>query len=134
MATNPAYASAGVTGQANFGAVTADGFPSITPSNTQTLLTGAASVGTKCYEISVIGYGTNAACLVNIWLYISSTFYLRDTIQITSAVTASTTAPGASVAPRQYTRLFIPASGLLKASCSVTNQPLSVIAFGADLT
>jgi hypothetical protein len=131
VAADPIFYSTPVVGA---GTVHATLDTSLTaPSNVTTILTGAATPGTKVEVISVSGLGTTVLGLVHIFIHDGSTYHLFDSFLI-AAVTVS-----ATVAPHRdwhaYDMLVLPtASYTLRVTNTIAgNQSLvKVIAHGGN--
>lgn len=96
-----------------------------------TIFTGAATVGSKIEEVVIQGVATTVAGVVNLFVYDGTTYHLVDQVLVT-AVTSSTTAV-AFRARRQYQNLLLPSSShSLRATTTVAQTGIKVIAFGAD--
>jgi hypothetical protein len=110
---------------------TADGtVASHTPTGGTTTLVTPGSSGSKVEEVICTGYGTSLAGLINLWLYVSSTYYLFDQVKFLG-VAGSTTLQGERQV-RQYANLLLPSGTTLVVTSAVANQRVDVCAFGGD--
>ena len=132
MATTAQYAATPVVGSALL--TTAD--TSLTaPTTVGTVLT-AGSSGTRIDYIQVIGVATTTACIVNLFLYDGSTYSLWQQIPV-QAVTVGTTTPSyvaniSSNSTANVMPLTIPSGYSLRATVTVTQTGVRVIAYGGD--
>ena len=134
MSTTPAFASYTLLGAATVSASADAVYGSSQPSHA-VLLATAPSNGCKVDEIDVNGTGTTSACVVTLWLYNGTTYFLWNTVTV-SAVTPSTTVP-------PFASVLTPANLVLPgansslawsfyASCTVASMPINVAVLGGS--
>ena len=132
MATSAQYAATPRIGSALL--TTAD--TSLTaPTTVGTVLT-AGSSGSRIDYIDVQGVATTTACLVNLFIYDGSTYFLYAQVPVL-AVTSSTTAPAFSATlssngNANIMPINLPTGYSLRATVSVTQTGVRVIAQGGD--
>jgi len=132
MASSPAYANVAIVGTGLAHATLDTSLTAPTNVTTLTFSTAIGASGAKIEEVRVIGVGTTAAGVLNLFLYDGSTYHLVDQVAIT-AVTSSTTANAFFMSLR-YDNLFIPNGWSMRFTNTVSgNQSLlKVIALGAN--
>ena len=132
MATSAQYAATPRVGSALL--TTAD--TSLTaPATVGTVLT-AGSSGSRIDYIDIQGVATTTACLVNLFIYDGSTYFLYTQVPV-QAVTSSTTAPAFSATlssngNANILPINLPTGYSLRATVSVTQTGVRVIAQGGD--
>ena len=132
MATSAQYAATPRVGSALL--TTAD--TSLTaPTTVGTVLT-AGSSGSRIDYIDIQGVATTTACLVNLFIYDGSTYFLYTQVPV-QAVTSSTTAPAFSATlssngNANILPINLPTGYSLRATVSVTQTGVRVIAQGGD--
>jgi hypothetical protein len=127
MASNPAFA---VTPRlASVSVATAEA--SLTsPTNFSTLITGVTA-GTRVAEIAAKATSGFAACVIRVFLYDGTTYYLFDEIVFTAVASSSTAASGRVTAT--YSNLVLPSSSWSVRVTTSVSQTMHVTAMGADL-
>lgn len=132
MATSAQYAATPVLGSANL--TTAD--TSLTaPTTVSTILTAGAS-GTRIDYIEIMGVATTVASLINLFVYDGTNYILWQQVPV-SAVTTSTTTPSftanlSSNVNSNVMPLTIPTGYSLRATTTVTQTGVRVIAYGGN--
>lgn len=132
MSTTANYASTPKVGAALL--TTAD--TSLTaPTTVGTVFTAGAS-GSRIDFIEVMGVATTVASLINLFIYDGSTYHLWKQIPV-QAVTTSTTTPSYAAAMSSSTMplelpLVLPTGYSLRATTTVTQTGVKVIATGGD--
>jgi len=132
MSTTAQYASTPKVGIALL--TTAD--TSLTaPTTVGTVLTAGAS-GSRIDYIEVMGVATTVASLINLFLYDGSTYTLWQQIPV-QAITTATTTPSfvanlSSNGNANIMPLNIPTGYSLRATTTVTQTGVKVIAYGGD--
>ena len=132
MSTSAQYASTTRVGTALL--TTAD--TSLTaPTTVGTVFTAGAS-GSRIDYVEVMGVATTTACLINLFIYDGSTYHLWQQIPVV-AVTTSTTAASfvaniSSNSNGNIMPLCIPTGYSLRATVTVTQTGVKVIAYGGD--
>ena len=132
MATTAQYASTPKIGSALL--TTAD--TSLTaPTTVGTVLT-AGSSGSRIDYIDIQGVATTTACLVNLFIFDGTTYFLYTQVPVL-AVTSSTTAPAfntsiSSNANPNILPINLPTGYSLRATVSVTQTGIRVTAQGGD--
>lgn len=132
MATSAQYAATPRVGAALL--TTAD--TSLTaPTTVGTVLTAGAN-GTRIDYIDVQGVATTVAGLVNLFIYDGSTYHLWQQVPVI-AVTSSTTVPAymtsiSSNGNANIMPLTLPSGHSLRATTSVAQTGIKVIAYGGD--
>lgn len=132
MSTSAQYAATPKIGAALL--TTAD--TSLTaPATVETIVTAGAS-GTRIDYIEIMGVATTVAGLVNLFIYDGSTYHLWQQIAV-QAVTVSTTTPSyvanlSSNANANVMPLVLPATYSLRATTTVAQTGIKVIAYGGD--
>ena len=126
MATAPAYFAT-----PNDGAALLTTFDAsyTAPTTVSTLITAGAN-GTKVNRIVTKAVATTVAGKVLLFLYDGATYHLFDEMDIT-AVTLSTTVDGFRI-EKAYPDLVLKTGWSLRATLSVTQTGVQVLAFGAD--
>ena len=132
MATSAQYAATPKVGSALL--TTAD--TSLTAPTTVGTVFTAGSSGSRIDYIDVQGVATTTACIVNLFIYDGSTYFLWQQVPVI-AVTSSTTAPAFTAAlssngNANIMPLTIPTGYSLRATVSVTQTGIRVIAYGGD--
>ena len=132
MATTQQYAS---TPRFNSALLTTADTSLTAPSTVGTVFT-AGSSGSRIDYIEVIGVATTTACVVNLFVFDGSTYFLWQQIPV-SAVTTSTTAPSAIANMSSNNNalvmpLTIPTGYSLRATVTVTQTGVRVHAYGGD--
>ena len=132
MSTAAQYASTPKVGSANL--TTAD--TSLTAPTTVGTIFTAGSSGSRIDYIDIQGVATTVAGLINLFIYDGTTYFLWQQVPVI-AITSSTTAPAfnatlssnnnANVMP-----LCIPTGYSLRATTSVAQTGIRVIAYGGD--
>lgn len=127
MATRPAFADK--PRAASVSVATAES--SLTaPTNFATLITGVAA-GTRVAEIAAKACSGFAACVVRVFLFDGTNYFLFDELVFTAVASSSTAASGRVTAT--YNNLILPsASWSVRVTTSVA-QTMHVTAMGADL-
>ena len=132
MSTSAQYASTPKVGSALL--TTAD--TSLTaPTTVGTVLT-AGSSGSRIDYIEVMGVATTVASLINLFIYDGTTYFLWAQIPVL-AITTSTTAPSfaanlSSNGNANIMPLNLPTCYSLRATTTVTQTGVRVIAYGGD--
>lgn len=132
MATSAQYASTPKVGSALL--TTAD--TSLTaPTTVGTVLT-AGSNGTRIDYIDIQGVATTTACLVNLFIFDGTNYILWQQLPV-QAITSSTTAPAFAAAISSNSNanimpLTLPTGYSLRATVTVTQTGIRVIAYGGD--
>lgn len=132
MATSAQYAATPAIGAALL--TTAD--TSLTaPSTVGTVIT-AGSNGTRVDYIEVMGVATTTASLINLFLYDGSTYHLWQQVPV-YAITTGTTTPSyqatlSSNGNANVMPLCLPSGWSLRATTTVTQTGVKVIAYGGD--
>jgi hypothetical protein len=132
MATSAQYASTPKVGSALL--TTADA--SLTaPTTVGTVFTAGAS-GSRIDYIEIIGVATTTAAIVNLFIYDGTTYSLWQQIPVL-AVTIATTTPSfvanlASNSNANVMPLTLPTGYSLRATVTVTQAGVRVIAYGGD--
>jgi hypothetical protein len=132
MSTSPQFASTPVVGSAIL--TTAD--TSLTaPTTVGTILTAGTS-GTRIDYIEVMGVATTTACIVNLFIYDGTNYILWQQIPVL-AVTTSTTTPSftanlSSNSNANIMPLTIPTGYSLRATVTVTQTGVRIIAYGGN--
>lgn len=132
MSTSAQYASTPRVGVALL--TTAD--TSLTAPTTVGTVLAAGSSGTRIDYIEIMGVATTTACLVNLFIYDGSTYHLWQQLPV-QAVTTSTTAPSyvaniSSNGNANVMPLTLPTGYSLRATVTVTQTGVKVIAYGGD--
>lgn len=132
MATSAQYAATPKIGSALL--TTAD--TSLTAPTTVGTVVTAGSSGTRIDYIDIQGVATTTACIVNLFIYDGSTYFLWQQVPVI-AVTSSTTAPAFSAAlssngNANVMPLTLPSGYSLRAAVTVTQTGVRVIAYGGD--
>lgn len=132
MSTTAQYASTPKVGVALL--TTAD--TSLTaPTTVGTVLSAGAS-GTRIDYIEVMGVATTVASLINLFIYDGTTYSLWQQIPV-QAITTSTTTPSyaavlSSNSNANVMPLTLPTGYSLRATTTVTQTGVKVIAYGGD--
>lgn len=132
MSTSAQYASTPKVGSALL--TTAD--TSLTaPTTVGTVFTAAAS-GSRIDYIEVMGVATTVAGLINLFIYDGTTYSLWQQVPV-QAITTSTTAPSfvanlSSNSNANVLPLTIPTGYSLRATTTVAQTGVRVIAYGGD--
>lgn len=132
MATNAQYAATPKVGSALL--TTAD--TSLTaPTTVGTVLT-AGSNGTRIDYIDIQGVATTTACLINLFIFDGTNYFLWQQVPVL-AVTSSTTVPAFSTTissngNANVMPLTLPSGYSLRATVTVTQTGIRVIAYGGD--
>lgn len=132
MATSAQYAATPKIGAALL--TTAD--TSLTaPSTVGTVVTAGAN-GTRIDYIEVMGVATTTASLINLFIYDGSTYHLWQQIPV-YAITTSTTTPSyaatlSSNGNANVMPLCLPNGYSLRATTTVSQTGVKVIAYGGD--
>jgi len=132
MATSAQYAATPKVGSALL--TTAD--TSLTAPTTVGTVFTAGSSGSRIDYIDVQGVATTTACIVNLFIFDGTTYFLWQQIPVI-AVTSSTTAPAFTAAlssngNANIMPLTIPTGYSLRATVTVTQTGVRVIAYGGD--
>lgn len=132
MATSAQYAATPRVGSALL--TTAD--TSLTAPTTVGTVFTAGSSGSRIDYIDVQGVATTTACIVNLFIYDGSTYFLWQQVPVI-AVTSSTTAPAFTAAlssngNANVMPLTLPTGYSLRATVTVTQTGVRVIAYGGD--
>lgn len=132
MATSAQYAATPKVGSALL--TTAD--TSLTAPTTVGTVFTAGSSGSRIDYIDIQGVATTTACLVNLFIFDGTTYFLWQQVPVI-AVTSSTTAPAFTAAlssngNANIMPLTIPTGYSLRATVSVTQTGIRVIAYGGD--
>lgn len=133
MSTSAQYASVPKVGAALL--TTAD--TSLTaPTTVSTIITAGAN-GTRIDYIEVIGVATTVSGLVNLFLYDGATYHLWQQLPV-QAVTVGTTSPSfvinmSSNVDAEVLPLVIPSGYSLRATATVAQTGIKVIAYGGDM-
>jgi hypothetical protein len=132
MSTTAQYASTPKVGSANL--TTAD--TSLTAPTTVGTVVSAGSSGTRIDYIEVMGVATTVASLVNLFIYDGTNYILWQQVPVT-AVTTSTTTPSyvanlSSNSNSNVMPLTLPTGYSLRATTTVTQTGVRVIAYGGD--
>lgn len=132
MSTTAQYASTPKVGAALL--TTAD--TSLTAPSTVGTVVTAGSSGTRIDFIEVIGVATTVSSLINLFIYDGSTYHLWKQIPV-QAITTSTTTPSYAAALSSSTMplelpLILPTGYSLRATTTVTQTGVKVIATGGD--
>jgi hypothetical protein len=132
MSTSAQYASTPKVGSALLS--TAD--TSLTaPTTVGTIITAGAS-GTRIDYIAIQGVATTVAGLINLFIYDGGTYFLWQQVPVL-AITTSTTTPSfvsglSSNSNANIMPLTIPTGYSLRATTSVAQTGVRVIAYGGD--
>lgn len=132
MATTAQYAATPKIGSALL--TTAD--TSLTAPTTVGTVFTAGSSGSRIDYIDIQGVATTTACLVNLFIYDGSTYFLYTQVPV-QAVTSSTTAPAfnATISSNGNANILpinLPTGYSLRATVSITQTGVRVIAQGGD--
>ena len=132
MSTTPQYASTPKVSGATL--TTAD--TSLTSPTTVGTVFSAGASGSRIDYIEVIGVATTAASLINLFLYSGSVYYLWQQIPV-AAVTVGTTTPSfvanlSSNVNANVLPLVLPTGWSLRATTTIAQTGVSVIAYGGD--
>jgi len=132
MSTSAQYASTPKVGAALL--TTAD--TSLTAPTTVGTVVSAGASGTRIDYIEVMGVATTVASLINLFIYDGTTYSLWQQIPV-QAVTTGTTTPSfvanlASNANANVMPLILPTGYSLRATTTVTQTGVKVLAYGGD--
>lgn len=132
MATTAQYAATPKVGSALL--TTAD--TSLTAPTTVGTVFTAGSSGSRIDYIDVQGVATTTACIVNLFIHDGTTYFLWQQVPVI-AVTSNTTAPAftaqlSSNGNANIMPLTIPTGYSLRATVTVTQTGVRVIAYGGD--
>jgi hypothetical protein len=132
MATSAQYAATPKVGSALL--TTAD--TSLTAPTTVGTVFTAGSSGSRIDYIDIQGVATTTACIVNLFIFDGTNYFLWQQVPVI-AITSSTTAPAFTAALSSNSNanimpLTIPTGYSLRATVSVTQTGIRVIAYGGD--
>lgn len=132
MATSAQYAATPKVGSALL--TTAD--TSLTAPTTVGTVFTAGSSGSRIDYIDIQGVATTTACIVNLFIFDGTNYFLWQQVPV-QAITSSTTAPAftASLSSNSNANIMpltIPTGYSLRATVSVTQTGIRVIAYGGD--
>lgn len=89
-----------------------------------TVLAGSTN-GTKIEEINVMPTGATTACIVNLFLFDGTTYWLYDQVQFGTVALAQSALQAVSNKP--YANLILPSGWSLVATCTVTQTAAFVV-------
>ena len=132
MSTSAQYASTPKVGSATL--TTAD--TSLTAPSTVGTVVSAGASGTRIDYIEVMGVATTVASLVNLFIYDGTNYILWQQVPVI-AITTSTTTPSfvanlSSNSNSNVMPLTLPTGYSLRATTTVTQTGVRVIAYGGD--